>query len=109
MIRMILEALGRVFEDDGNHVVHQRIANALTPVVPRVMSRLFNHRNRLCPEEVIRTRRKLPAHDLLGFRFRQWQGSLAEHVAPACWSANISIAKPQLVVGWFISLHQLDP
>src|SRR5436190_12423874 len=81
----------------------------LTPVVPRVMSRLFNHRNRLCPEEVIRTRRKLPAHDLLGFRFRQWQGSLAEHVAPACWSANISIAKPQLVVGWFISLHQLDP
>ena len=34
------------------------------------------------------------SHDLLGLRFRQWQGSLAEDIAPSCWSAHIGIAKP---------------
>src|ERR1700746_683432 len=42
-------------------------------------------------------------------RFRQRQGGLAEDVAPACWSPNISIAKPELVIGWFTSPERLDP
>src|SRR5438132_2825516 len=48
-------------------------------------------------------------HGLLGLRFGQWQGSLAKDVSPACRSANISVAKPEFVIGWFTSLHRLDP
>jgi len=40
------------------------------------------------------TRNRPCALILLGFRFRQWQGSLAKYVAPACRSADISVAKP---------------
>jgi hypothetical protein len=45
------------------------------------------------PPKLPRLERKVRWRSL-GLCLRQWQGSLAEDVAPSCRSANVSIAKP---------------